>query len=141
MKSILSNVKIINKIKEYTENIKEDKLFDYKMSALKTLIEIKRPYDAYFLADNELLENCYLKKIEQLEMAKTKKEINNILSLSHIKINNINFTKDDYYLIEEELLMWSVASLTAPLNNEGYNRYLSVFKEYYGEELFKQVLI
>jgi hypothetical protein len=40
---------------------------------------------------------------------------------------------------EQEVVMWSEASLQAPLNHEGFARYMQVFEQVVGKEQFKAI--
>lgn len=140
MKKIFeSSEELGKKLLESIELIQNDKKKDLKLSALSHLINVDRPYDDY-LYDDKLLVNLYSKKIDFILKANTKKEIENILSVSHIKFNGDKVMPTEYNIIEEELLMWSMTSLKAHLNDIGQRRYMEVFKKYYGEDLYNEII-
>lgn len=138
MKDIFNNKELLNKVVKSMELLEGDKKKELKLSALKNLMEINRPYDEDTF-DNKLLINLYSKKIDFILKANTKKEIEEILSVSHIKYNGAKIIPTKYNILEEELIMWSITSLKAPLNNIGYDRYMELFKEYYGEDIYNKV--
>lgn len=135
MKKIFENEILAKKVLESMKLLEDDKKKDLKLSALNHLISVDRPYDDNMF-DDKLLVNLYSKKIDFILNAKTKKDIESILSVSHIRFNGDKVIPTEFNIIEEELLMWSLTSLKAPLNYIGQNRYMELFKEYYGEDVY-----
>ena len=88
----------------------------------KNLYKIIEEYENMGFKD-ELLLAVTKKKIEFINNAKFKIEIKQILKPSVPKYNFGNFIFSKYHIEEEELLLWSVMSLKAPLNDEGFKRY------------------
>ncbi len=43
------------------------------------------------------------------------------------------FMTDETWVAEEELIQWSLASLRAPLAQDGYERFLMLVRQFYGE--------
>ena len=75
-----------------------------------------------------LVEAVLLKKSEYLKEAKTIAEIRQIAKpCAPIKVGN-RFCDPPYYVPEEELIQWSMASLKAPLNADASKRYQQVFE-------------
>lgn len=132
------NEKLANKVVKSIELLKDDKKKELKLSALSHLINVNRPYDEGF-EDNAILVDLYIKKIDFILKANTKKEIEEILSVSHIKFNGGEIIPTKYNIIEEELLMWSLTSLKSPLSNLGQNRYMELFKQYYGQDFYDKI--
>ena len=140
LKEIFNNKELQEKIIEFKNEIEGDKLYENKMGALGNLMTVDRPYDKGFSMNaHNLLCNIYMKKIDFIKEAKTKGEIKAILTSSPIRDNGYEIVENKYYIIEEELLMWSITSLTAPLNSKGNKRYLEVFKRFFGEDLYKKI--
>lgn len=139
MKGVFTKNEILTKrINEVMEELKDDKKYALKMSAIKDLITVERPYDNHCF-DNKILVDLYLKKIDMILKANTKKEIKEILSTNHIKYNGAEIIPTEFNIIEEELLMWSLTSLKAPLTGIGLDRYLKIFSQYYGEDMLNQI--
>ena len=139
MKDIFkNNEELLNKVVESADILKDDKKKELKLSAIKHLMEIKRPYDED-IYDDKLLINLYLKKIDFILEANTKKDIEEILSVSHIRYNGGEIIPTKYNILEEELLMWSITSVKSPLMDIAHKRYMELFKVYYGEDIYKKV--
>lgn len=140
MKGIFErNEKLANKVVKSIELLENDKKKELKFSALSHLMDVNRPYDEGF-EDNAILVDLYIKKIDFILNVNTKKEIEEILSVSHIKFNGSQIITTKYNILEEELLMWSLTSLKSPLNNIGQNRYMELFKQYYGQDVYDKTL-
>lgn len=77
----------------------------------------------------ELIDKIAEKKCEMILQATTKAEIDRIIHPRCPHYNGAEFVPDEYSIPEEELIAWSEASLRAPLNSAGMNRYLTLFKE------------
>lgn len=81
------------------------------------------------------------KKIEQIMKAETADDLKLILKPPSVHYNGAEvIPANKWVLPEEELIMWSNVSLMAPLNKEGLNRYMKLFKEIFPEgakEIFK----
>lgn len=73
-----------------------------------------------------LLAGIMIKKSQMILNAETKKELEEILEPSVPKWNCGGFFVGPYHVPEEEAIFWSKASLEAPLNDEGANRYREV---------------
>ena len=65
--------------------------------------------------------------------AHTKIELAEIVKPSIPQENYGRFTEGAYHVRAEEIILWSKASLAAPLNAAGYRRYMEVFTEYFPE--------
>lgn len=138
---IFNNEQLQDKVVEFIKDIEGDKLIKEKMAGLSNLMTVVRPYDEEFSINAyNMLSNLYIKKLDYLKNAKTKADIKDILRGECISDNGYEIVEGKFYIIEEELLMWSITSLTAPLNSKGHDRYMKVFKEYFGEDLYKSVI-
>lgn len=86
----------------------------------------------YFLP--ELILRILYKKCLMLENARTKAELKDIVKPSLPRKRGNGFYEGPYHVKEEELLLWSLASLEAPLNADGAKRYKEVFTRFFPEE-------
>ena len=66
--------------------------------------------------------------------AKSKTELQAILRPKPPHYNGQGFQADQYLTPEEELACWSEASLRAPLNSAGFDRFMELFREVLPEE-------
>lgn len=107
---------------------KEDKLAIKKAVALCEAADKVEKYRSCGF-DNNLCTTIFVKKDELIKNAKTIEDINQIMK------GPIPFDDSGYTVPEEEAIMWSEASLKAPLNSQAFDRYLSLMKKIYGEEL------
>ena len=67
------------------------------------------------------------KKMAMLQKAKTKGELQEISKPPKPVYNGNGFTPGKYDTEEEEVLLWSLTSLQAPLNDPAYKRYEELF--------------
>ena len=67
------------------------------------------------------------KKTGMLQKAKTKGELQEISKPPKPVYNGNGFTPGKYDTEEEEMLVWSLTSLQAPLNDPAYKRYEELF--------------
>lgn len=75
-------------------------------------------------------------KLEFMRRAKSKGEVKRILSPPKIHYNgNEIWAEKEFYIPEEEMLMWSQASFLAPLNKVGSRRYFKLFREHFGDAI------
>lgn len=74
------------------------------------------------------------KKGKMIEKAATKNELDEIVKPSIPRGSCGNFYEGSYHVYEEELILWSKASLEAPLNETGYQRYAKVFSMFFSKE-------
>ena len=85
--------------------------------------------------DSMLINRAYNKRMQAIKQATTIEELNQITKLSEPVLlpTGIRTPTDRFHLEEEEVMLWSEASLKAPLNQEGFNRYLQLFIKFYPE--------
>lgn len=107
---------------------KKDKLTIKKAVVLCEVADKVEKYRACGF-DNELCTTIFIKKNELIKNAKSIDEVNQIMK------GPIPFDDSGYTVPEEEAIMWSEASLKAPLNSKAFDRYLSLMKSIYGEKL------
>ena len=71
----------------------------------------------------EIILGFVQKKTGMIQKAKTKGELQEISKPPRPVYNGNGFTPGKYDTEEEELLVWSLTCLKAPLNNQAYERY------------------
>lgn len=97
-----------------------------KLAALEAVKVRVRGYASdYFLFS--LVLAIMEKKSRMILAASTMQELKEIIKPSVPRGNYGNFLEGPYHVMEEELIMWSMASLEAPLNDVGARRYQEVF--------------
>ena len=79
----------------------------------------------------------FYKKGCMIEQAAMKKELDEIVKPSVPHGSCGKFYEGPYHVHEEEMILWSRASLEAPLNEYGYQRYAKVFSMFFPEEAEK----
>lgn len=86
---------------------------------------------AWYYQERGMLEKIILgfvqKKTAMLQKAKTKGELQEISKPPKPVYNGNGFTPGKYDTEEEEMLVWSLTSLQAPLNDPAYKRYEELF--------------
>ena len=86
---------------------------------------------AWYYQERGMLEEIILafvqKKTGMLQKAKTKGELQEISKPPKPVYNGNGFTPGKYDTEEEEVLLWSLTSLQAPLNDPAYKRYEELF--------------
>ena len=127
---------------EYAKHIAElmmdetltEEVFCRKFEAFRKLRSIVSLYEKEgFLP--ELVETVFCKKADMIDHATAKSVLEEILRPSAPVYYGGKFSPaGDYYVEEEELILWSRTSLRAPLNAEGQRRYEELFKKYVQKE-------
>ena len=116
----------IERLKKAGQEGKKEYVFAAIWSLMKEIQEFSQ---MGFL--KSLIYEIALKKINFLMNAKTKSEVKEILRSPAPVYNGNGFVPGGVFLIEEEeLLLWSITSLRAPLNHEGFLRYQQLFHKY-----------
>ena len=75
----------------------------------------------------EIILGFVQKKTAMLQNARTKGELQEISKPPKPVYNGNVFTTGKYDTEEEEILVWSLTCLQAPLNNQAYERYKELF--------------
>lgn len=81
-----------------------------------------------------LTDRILKKKLAWIQKAHTKAELAEIVKPSVPHYSGAGFSEGKYHVREEELILWSKASLIAPLNHAGYERYMELFGEFFPNE-------
>lgn len=115
------------------EKITED-LFSIRFEALRRLRSMVSLYEEEgFLP--ELVETIFCKKAEMIGHAISKSTLEEILKPSTPIYYGGKFSpQGEFYVEEEELILWSRTSLRGPLIPEGQKRFEELFKKYVQEE-------
>ena len=100
----------------------DDTLEEEKIKTLQSIFQ-----RAWYYQERGMLEEIILafvqKKTGMLQKAKTKGELQEISKPPKPVYNGNGFTPGKYDTEEEEMLVWSLTSLQAPLNDPAYKRY------------------
>lgn len=105
------------------------KLYEHKLKAMLRLLNTCRYYSSEgFLP--ELVTTICTKKSRYIAEAKSKTAIDEILKPASIRFNGCEVVSaSEYSVPEEELIIWSITSLQAPLNTRGQRRYMKLFRQ------------
>lgn len=116
-----------------------EKIKELRLSALKELYNYLKHYEELGYVD-KLICKIAEKKIDMIMKIKTKEEKDKVIKPACPKFYGDRFLTDEYSVPEEELICWSEASLRAPLNEHGFNRYMELFKKIFPneEKIFSQ---
>jgi hypothetical protein len=128
-------LKIRSAITDVTLNEELDKrVKKLRISALRQMEPILKFYYNRFGQGNPIVITICEKKIAFILDATTKNEIALILTSPKVHYNfNSVVPANQYVIPEEELLIWSLTSLEAPLNEVGFNRYMELFQKIFPE--------
>ena len=114
------------KEREKIEGKEDDRSEEELIQALQSIFQ-----RAWYYQERGMLEEIILgfvqKKMAMLQKAKTKGELQEISKPPKPVYNGNGFTPGKYDTEEEEMLVWSLTSLQAPLNNQAYKRYKELF--------------
>ena len=89
--------------------------------------------------DDRLLMPIAEKKCEMILKCNSKTEMDKIIKPKCPHYNGNKFVPGEYNVLEEELIGWSQASLTAPLNDAGFKRFMEVFMLVFPDD-YKRIL-
>lgn len=98
--------------------------------------EVREYHEKGFM--EKLLFQIARKKLYFLMEAKTKKDVKEILRPSVPVYNGNAFVpRGPFHVEEEELVLWSIASIKAPLNHEGFYSTVSYSKKLLKNKIYK----
>ena len=107
-----------------------------KQASLQALARVKQAVTGY--AENHfaffLVLSIMEKKSRMIAVAASKRELEEIIKPSVPRWNFGSFLTGPYHVLEEEAILWSEASLEAPLNDDGVKRYQEVFSKLFPEQ-------
>lgn len=108
---------------------KKEKLEVNKMSALFQLfVNVEEYHNRHY--DARIVKAIFEKKSRLIKEAETIEELKNIMN------GPKPFDDSGATVPEEEMIMWSEASLKAPLNSQATERYLTLVQNCFGKEIF-----
>lgn len=109
-----------------------------KVEALVLLLSVSRKSylkcdDITLISDEELI--C--KKLQQIKECNTCTDLNMIMDKPKVRYNfGEAIPENKWVLPEEEIMLWSKLSLKCVLNDAGYTRYRTLFRELFPEIQF-----
>ena len=104
-----------------------EKVQSLRIDALRRVPPITDYYYRNFHNEHLVMAVC-VKKIAFILEATTAREMDLILSSPKIHYNFEKVVPSNKYVIpEEEIMVWSLTSAIAPLNDEGFKRFKEVF--------------
>ena len=113
---------------EYTKALAEiawkenDALAEERIKALQLIFRRAWYYQGEGMLD-EIILGFVQKKIKMIQQAESKGKLQEIGKPPKPVYNGNGFTPGKYDTEEEEMLVWSLTSLKAPLNDQAYKRY------------------
>lgn len=84
---------------------------------------------------SELVHAVYRKKMEMIQNADTVADLKAIEKGCIPHFNGNQFLPGPFHIPEEELIMWSLTSLKAPLASAGFARYMELFEQVFGTDV------
>jgi len=120
-------------VKILMSNDISEKIKELRLSALEELYNYLKHYEESGYVD-KLICKIAEKKIDMIMKIKNKEEKDKVIKPACPKFYGDRFLPDEYNVPEEELICWSEASLKAPLNEHGFNRYMELFKKIFPNE-------
>ncbi len=111
-----------------TDHIKE-----LQLSALGQLRSYLRHYQSLGYMDR-LIYTIAEKKCKLLLEITTKADMEKLIKPRCPQFDGNKFVTDELMIPEEELIGWSQASLSAPLNGAAFKRYMELFKQVLPQE-------
>ena len=117
-----------------TELNPDDKLVCDKIAALVQVNSIIQAYSSEGYDADRLLKPIAEKKIAFIKAAKSKKALEEILKQPKVHYDGNHIVPlGEHYVPEEELIIWSLTSLRAPLISAGTDRIMELMKQVYPE--------
>lgn len=110
------------KEREKIEGKEDDRLKEERIQTLQTIFQRAWRYQERGMLE-EIILGFVQRKTAMLQNARTKGELQEISKPPKPVYNGNGFTAGKYDTEEEEVLLWSLTSLQAPLNDPAYKRY------------------
>lgn len=124
---------IILCIAEIAASDAADRIKKIRLSAVGALQRYLRHYrDLGYMP--KLLYAIAEKKCRMIKSITSKTEMEKLIRPNCPHYDGAKFLTDAYSVPEEELICWSETSLKGPLNAEGFQRYMELFKQILPEE-------
>lgn len=113
-----------------------EKLLEAKFDALRKVNGMLNWY-AKENYDEKILDSIMAKKAEMILKATTVKDIREITAPPKPRYDGGKWYPSPNSVPEEEMILWSIASLRAggPLRHEAVERYMELFKDFYGKSV------
>lgn len=113
-----------------------EKLLDEKLIALRRVNGRLKWYEKENY-DEKILDSIMAKKAKMILKATTVKDIREIAAIPRPRYDGRKWYTSPYSVPEEEMILWSIASLRAggPLKPEAIERYMELFKGFYGKSV------
>lgn len=142
---MLNNASVeVEMVRAFTEILMSEdtsnKIKELRWSALQELYGYLKYYEELNY-DNKLICKIAEKKIGMIMQIKNKEEKDAVIKPKCPYFDGNEFVPDKYNVPEEELICWNLASLDAPLNENGFKRYMELFKQIFPDkekEIFKE---
>ena len=85
---------------------------------------------------DDLVDVIFEKRLKLIGGANTAGELENIMKQPKPHFDGNKFLSDTFSVPEEEMVLWSITSLKAPLMPEAFERYFELFKQTFGVDVF-----
>lgn len=85
---------------------------------------------------NDLVDVIFEKRLKLIGNANTVGELKEIMNQPMPHFDGNKFLPDPFSVPEEEMVLWSLTSLKAPLMPEAFDRYFQLFKQTFGVDPF-----
>lgn len=113
----------------------DDRIRDLRTQGTKRIFEIVHGYQKQRF-NKDLLLQVLRKKGNMILNASTSKEVEEIIKPSQPRyVGGKIVPKTEYYVEEEELILWSMTSLYGKLIPEGNERYMELFQSIHPEAI------
>lgn len=116
-----------------TDDDGPEKLRSQKFSAIQQVAALTNHYAKEGIR-KDLVDTIMEKKIALILKAKTGVEVEKAAKPPQPRYTGAAWIEDPFTVPEEELVIWSCASLRAPLTGPGYERYSSLFEQVFGRK-------
>ena len=107
---------------------------DAKYEAIRKTLSCTKHYREHGIM-SELVHAVFMKKLKMIKEADTVKDLKAIEKGCIPHFDGNQFFPGPFHIPEEELILWSLTSLKAPLVPAGLNRYADLFKQIFGVDI------
>jgi len=107
---------------------------DAKYEAIRKTLTCTKHYREHGIM-SELVHAVFMKKLKMIKEADTVNELKAIERGCIPSFNGNQFFPGPYHIPEEELILWSLTSLKAPLVSAGLRRYTDLFEQIFGVDI------
>lgn len=108
---------------------------DAKYEAIRKTLSCTKQYREHGFI-SELVHAVFTKKLKMIKEADTVKDLKAIEKGCIPHFDGNQFVTGPYHIPEEEMIMWSITSLKAPLSSVGLKRYEELFKQIFGVPIY-----